>query len=204
LVIVPVGILIYLVSSASISMAEVGSAAAEERFTDVTVSLEACVVRVAIEALDASADGGGFRALSSVSADKLLSRIGDQGAEVVSGVKLLVGNGAEAEISTEDGESEKEKDQEGGAGERANRATSVSLRAEALVSTAGQITVEFSFKQVVSEEASSESEEGEREESGTQVLEVSSRVGLEAGRPRVVGARKIDGQAMFLILYADI
>ena len=194
---------VYLVSLASVSVAEVGSAATQERLADVTVSLEACVVRVGIEALEESA-GGGFLALSSVSAESLLSRIGGEEVEAVSGVKLLVGNGTEGEISTEDSAREKAKDVQEEAGEHAGRNTAVSLRAEALVTSAGKIVVEFNFKQIISEDTSSGSVEGVHEEEVGQVFEVSSTVGLEAGRPRVVGARKIEDQAMFLILHADI
>jgi hypothetical protein len=225
--VVLLGVLVYLVSAASVSMAEVGSAAAEERVPDVTVladeeltedfvlddaeerladvmvSLEACVVRVDVEALEESA-GGGFLALSSVSAESLLSRIGGEEAEAVSGVKLLVGNGTEGEISTEDNAREKARDVQEEVGEHASRDTAVSLRAEALVAGAGKIVVEFSFKQVISEDTSSGSVEGEHEEEVGQVFEVSSTVGLQAGRPRVVGARKSEDQAMFLILHADI
>ena len=204
MVTVSVGILVYLVSLASVSVAEVGSAAGEERLADVTVSLEACVVRVEIEAVGDSADNADYRALSLAKAERLLSRVGDEGTEVVSGVKLLVGNGSEAEISTEDKASEKEKDQESGTGEHADRETSVSLQAEAIVSTAGEITVEFDFRQVFSENGLSGSGEGEREEEFVQIFEVSSRVGLQVRRPRIVGAKRNEDEAMFLILYADI
>ena len=171
----------------------------------VTISLEACVVRVGIEALEQGAADTGFRALSSVTADMLLGRVGGEDAEVVSGVKLLVGNGTEAEISSEGTAREKEKDQASGSGEHSDRETSVSLRAEAVVSAARKITVAFDFKQVFSENASSAgSGEGEREEEFVQAFEVSSMVGLQAGRPRVVGAKRNEGEAMFLILYADI
>ncbi|MHC4170690.1 MAG: hypothetical protein ACYSWQ_27450 [Planctomycetota bacterium] len=126
--VVLVGMLVYLVSAASVSVAEVGSAACEERLADVTVSLEACVVRVDVEALEESA-GGGFLALSSVSAESLLSRIGGEEAEAVSGVKLLVGNGTEGEISTEDNAREKAKDVQEEVGEHADR---VQLQADPL------------------------------------------------------------------------
>ena len=100
--------------------------------------------------------------------------------------------------------SKKAKDVQEEAGEHAGRDTAVSLRAEALVTSAGKIVVEFNFKQIISEDTSSGSVEGVHEEEVGQVFEVSSTVGLEAGRPRVVGARKIEDQAMFLILLADI
>ena len=79
----------------------------------------------------------------------------------------------------------------------------VSLRAEAVIGSAGNITVEFDFKQIISGNGSSESEEGEREEQAAEVFEVASRLGLTAGRPSVAGAKRNDGDAMFLILYAD-
>lgn len=193
-----------LVSMASVSVGEVGSAIADDLSDGVTISLEACVVRVGIEALERSARGSGFRALSSVSADSVLDRIGGEDAEVVSGIRLLVGYGTEAEISADDSSSEKGKHPENEVGEHAVRETSVSLRAGAQVTAAGEILVEFDFKQVLSELALSGSSEGEQEEEAAQVFEVSSTVALKTGRPRVVGARRKEGEAMFLILRADI
>ncbi|MHC4119450.1 MAG: hypothetical protein ACYSWO_18295 [Planctomycetota bacterium] len=193
-----------LISLAGASVAEVGSAIADDRSDGVTISLEACVVRVGAEALEQGARGAGFQALSSLSADTLLDGIGSKDVEVVSGVALLVGNGTEAEISAEDSSSEKGKHVENEVGEHAVRETSVSLRAEARVTTAGEILVEFSFKQIFSENASSESDGGMREEEAAQVFEVSSSVVLQTGRPQIVGARRHEGEAMFLILHADI
>ncbi len=202
LVIVPAGILIYLVSWASVSVAEVGSAAGEGRSTDVTVSIEACVVRVETEALEQSAGEAGFLALSSVEASRLLEHVGDGRAEVVSGIKVLVESGALAELTTEQDARQKTKAGEEDLTQEGESA--ISFEAQALVGPAGTITVQFTFKQTLSESSSVQASEEEQEEDGLQVIELSSKVSLEAGRPRVVGARKIDDQAMFVILYADI
>ena len=167
------------------------------------MSLEACVIRVDREALGESADGG-FVALSSVTAERLLEHAGGEDAEVVSGVTLLVGNAREGEISSRDDAREKEKDPEEEAGEYVDREVSVSLLAGVVVNTDGRITVEYEFTQLISEQASSESVEGEHEEDVGQVFEVSSAIGLQAGRPRVAGAKRIEDHVMFLILHADI
>jgi hypothetical protein len=193
-----------LISLSGASVAEVGSATAEDRSGGVTISLEACVVRAGAQAFEQGGRGAGFQALSSLSADALLHGIGGEDPEVVSGVALLVGNGTEAEISAEDSSSEKSKHPENGVGEHAVGETSVSLHAEAQVAAAGEILVNFSFKQIFSENASSESDEGTREEEAAQIFEVSSSVVLQTGRPQVVGARRHEGEAMFLILHADI
>lgn len=203
-VIVSVGMLIYLASLGNVSLAEVGSAAGEGHFDDTTISIEACVVRIAIEALEEGTGDSDFLALSSISADKILSRVGADDAEVVSGVKILVGNGAAAEMSAEDNAREKQKNPERETGEHSDRKTSVSFKAQAMIRAAGRIAVEFSFKQLISESGSSGSSEGEREEEAIRVFEVSSKLGLQVGRPHVAGARRNGDEAMFLILYADI
>ncbi|UCF14504.1 MAG: hypothetical protein JSW59_13905 [Phycisphaerales bacterium] len=202
-VIVAVGVLVYLVSLGNISVAEVGSAGAEETSVDATISLEACVVRVGIEALEQSTGDSVFFALSSISAEQIMSRVEADEAQVVSGVKVLVAGGSVAEIATEQNAREKEKDHASEVGEHAERETAVSLRAEVVGINAGQVAVEFGFKQIVSENGASRTNEAEREEEFAEVFEVSSMIGLPAGRPLIAGAKKSDDEVMFLILYAD-
>jgi len=194
--------LVYLASLAGISVAEVGSATRGP--SPGTVSLEACVVGADPEALGQDVGGGGFQTLSSISAERLLRRIGSEGVEVISEVRILVADGAKAEISTENTTHEKDKDLTKQSGGHFAREASVSLSAEAFIGEAERVAVEFKFKQVVVENALTGSDEREREEENVQPFEVSSRVELDAGQPLIVGARRIDGRAMFLILCAKI
>ena len=202
-VLVAVVLLVYLVSLGNISVADVGSASAEEMSAEATISLEACVVRVDIEALEESA-GSGFIPLSSISAEQVLSRVEADEAEVVSSVKVLVAEGAVAEIETEQNAREKEKDRVKEAGEHAECEAAASLRAEIIEVDAGRVTVEFGFKQILSEHGASGVSDAEHEEEHAEVFEVSSRIGLHMGRPTIAGAKKNEDGAMFLILYADI
>lgn len=205
LAIISAGLILYLVSLGNVSaVAEVGSAKAEEHPEGATISLEACVVRVGVETLGQGVGSADFPALSSIQAETILGRVTAGDAEVVSGVTLLVASGGIGEITAEDDSAEMEKDAEQEAGEHVKMHSSVAFHAEAQVRPAGQIAVKFSFKQVLVDNSSSGSDEGEREEEAAQVFEVSSMVGLHAGRPSVAGARRTGDEAMFLILHADI
>lgn len=202
--IISVGLLVYFASLGSVSLAEVGSAQSAERLEGQTISLDACLVRVAVEALKESVVGGDFPALSSMPAEALLSRVRAGDGEVLTGIKLLVAGGGVGEMTAENDGREVEKDAGLETGGHAKRRSSASFRAEARVRPAGKIAVEFSFKQVLSESSSSGSGKGDREEESTQVFEVSSVLGLEAGRPSVAAARRNGDEAVFLILHADI
>ena len=198
LVVVAVGMVIYFATLAQTSVAD------EEQFGGITVSVEASVVRVAIEALDEIAGGSEILNLGSISADEVLRYVGEEGAEVVSAVKLAVGNDSVGEITTEENAREKEKNQEDATGEHVDREISISFQAEASVETPSKIAVKFTFKQIVAENASSASSDAEQEEEIVDTFEVSSRLALQAGRPYIAGAKKNEDVATFLILRADI
>lgn len=203
-VIVSVGMLIYLVSSANISVAEDTEIASQEQFANVTVLIEASVVRVELEALEEIAGESDNQTLNSIPLGKILQCIREEeGGEVVSVVKLAVGNGSVAEITTEQNEQEKGKNPENGTGERADRETNVSFRVEALVNDINKIEVKFDFKQVVLENTLSAVSDAEEEQGMVTKFEVSSELVLRTGQSRIVGATKKD-VATFLILSVDI
>ncbi len=202
--VVAVGMFVYFISFAGTSVAEHAEIADAEQFGGVTISVEACVVRVAIEALEEIAAGSEILNLGSIPAGKVLRCVGGEDAEVVSAVKLALGNGCVAEMTTEEKSRQKGKDHAGETGEYADREISVSFQAEALVRTVEKIAVKFSFKQIVVEKASSASDDGEQEEEVVETFEVSSRLALQTGQPRVAGAKKNEDVATFLILRADI
>ncbi|MBL7186688.1 MAG: hypothetical protein ISS70_10220 [Phycisphaerae bacterium] len=203
-VVAAVAALVYFMAFAGTSVAEHAEIDVGEQFGGVTISVEACVVRVAIEALEQIGVGSDILSLGSIPAGKVLESVGREDAEVVSSVKLALGNDSLGEITVEENSQEKDKDHADGTGERAERETSVSFQAEASVRTAGKIAVKFSFKQIVSENVSSASGDGEQEEKTVDTFEVSSRLALQAGQPRVAGAQKNEDAATFLILRADI
>ena len=68
----------------------------------------------------------------------------------------------------------------------------------------GGIVVKFTLKQALSGNSSSQAGDEEQEVEDSQVFEVSSVVRLQAGRAEVVGAKRIHGRSLFLILHADI
>ena len=203
-VIAAVAALVYFTAFAGTSVAEHAEIAVVEQFGGVTISVEACVVRVAVGALEEIGAGSDILSLASIPAGKVLELVGSEDAEVVSMVKLALGNDSVGEITVEENSQEKGKDHEGGTGEHAEGETSVSFQAEALVRTAGKIAVKFSFKQIVVGKAFSASGDGEQEEEVVDTFEVSSRLALQAGQPRVAGAKKNEDAATFLILRADI
>ncbi len=203
-VVAAVAALVYFTAFADTSVAEHAEIAVAEQFGGVTISVEACVVRVGIEALEEIAAGSDILSLGSIPAGKVLERVGPEDAEVVSTVKLALGDDSVGEITTEEKSRQKGKEHEGGTGEHADREISVSFQAEALARTAEKIAVKFSFKQIVSENVSSASGDGEQEEEAVDTFEVSSRLALQAGQPCVAGAEKDEDAATFLILRADI
>ncbi len=201
-VVAAVGMLVYFMAFTGTSVAE--HAEHGEQFGGVTISVEACVVRVAIEALEDIAADSDMLTLGSIPAAKVLKWIGSEDAEMISTVKLALANDSIGEITVEENSQEKGKTHEGGTGEYAERETSVAFQAEAFVRTAEKIAVKFSFKQRVTEKGSSASEDGEEEEAVVETFEVSSSLALETGKPCVAGAKKNGDVATILILKADI
>ena len=204
-VVVSVAVLIYVVSSANISVAEDTETAPREHFADVTISIEASVVRVGPDALEEIAGESDVRTLNLMRADEILQRVRQgEGAEVVSAVKLAVGNDSVAEMTAEETVKEKVKNAGDQTGEHGERETIVSFQAKALVITADKIAVEFSFKQILSESSSSGSSDAEAEEGTARTLDLSSGLVLNTGQPTVAGAKRNEDEATFLILCADI
>lgn len=207
-VVAAVGMLVYFMAFAGTSVAEHGEHAEhvghDEQFGGVTIFVEACVVRVEVEALEEIAAGSDILNLGSISAAKVLGCVESEDAEVISTIKLALGNDSDGEITTKETSTVKGKDNVGRADEHAQRDIAISFQAEAIVRTVEKIAVKFSFKQAVAEKASSTSGDQEQEEEVVDTFEVSSTLALETGRPRVVGAKKNDDAATFLILRADI
>ncbi|KPK37087.1 MAG: hypothetical protein AMJ65_15435 [Phycisphaerae bacterium SG8_4] len=175
----------------------------DEQLGDATISVEACVVRVETGALEEFAADSDLLSLGSIPAQKILDRVGHEGAEVVSMVKLGLGNESVAEMTMEENSRRKDKDHEGGTGEYTESEISISFQAEAFVIAAEKIAVKLSFKQIVVEKASLGSGDGEQEKENVNSFDVSSRLAFETGKPCVAGAKKDEDAAMFLILRAD-
>ena len=204
LVVAAVAVLFYLTAFAGSSVTEHDEIAVDEQLGDATISVEACVVRVETEALEEFATGAGLLNLGSIPAQRILKCVDQEGAEVVSMVKLALGNESVAEMTMEKNSRRKDKDHEGRTGENAEREISISFQAEAFVMTAEEIAVKVGFKQVVVEKTSSGSRDGEGEEEIVDSFEVSSRLAFQVGQPCVAGAKKNEGAATFLILRVDI
>jgi hypothetical protein len=202
--IVSVGMLIYLVSSANTSVAEDVEIDAQERFAGATISVEASVVIVELEALEEIAGELDTQALNSIPLDKIMQCIReDKGGEMVSAVKLTVGNKCVAEMNTEENEEEKRKHSEDEAGEHKNRETHISFRVTPWIIDVDKIAVSFDFKQIASESTLISEREAEEQQDRVTKFEVSSELVLRPGQPRIVGATKKD-EAIFLIMCVDI
>ena len=202
-VVAAVAVIFYFTAFAGTSVTEHVEVSVDEQLGDATISVEACVVRVESEALEEFAAGSDLLNLGSIPAQKILERVDHEGAEVLSMVKLALGNECVAEMTTEKNSREKGKDHTDGTGEHAEREISVSFQAEAFVITAEKVAVKLSFKQIVVEKASSGSGGGEQEEEVVDSFEVSSRLAFQTGQPCVAGAKKNEDAATFLILRAD-
>ncbi|MHC4557028.1 MAG: hypothetical protein ACYTFW_06100 [Planctomycetota bacterium] len=200
-----VAVLIYLVSSVGISAAEDTETAAQGQFADVTISVEASVVRVGLEALEKISGEPVGRTLSSIPIDRIMQCIREEeGGEVVSIVKLAVGNESVAKMTIEESRKEKMKNSGEQAGEYADIKTVTMFVAEAFVKGEEKIVVKLDFKHIVTESTSAASNDAEEMRDIIRTFEVSSALVLQAGQPRVVGATKNEGEAAFLIVYADI
>lgn len=202
--IVSVGMLVYLASSAGISAAEDTGTAAPHQFDGVTVSVEAWLVRVELGALEEIAGADGERPLSSIPIEMILQCAREEPGRVVSALKLDVGNGTAAEMSTEENEKEKVKNHENEKREHVDTETEVSFRAEALVQDMDRIVVQFGFKRIVTESSASGAIDAEEERELASSFEVASRLVLGTGQPRVAGASRRGGEIAFLILCASI
>lgn len=155
-VVAAVGMLVYFMAFAGTSVAEHGEHAGHgEQFGGVTIFVEACVVRVEVEALEEIAAGSDILNLGSISAAKVLGCVESEDAEVISTIKLALGNDSDGEITTKETSTVKGKDNVGRADEHAQREIAISFQAEAIVRTVEKIAVKFSFKQAVAEKASS-------------------------------------------------
>lgn len=205
IVIASVAVLIYVVSSAGISAAEDTETAAQGRFVDATISVEASVIRVGLEALEKISDEPLGRTLSSIPIDRIMQCIREEeGGEVVSAVKLAVRNESVAEIVIEESGKEKTKNSGEQTGEHADIKTVTTFAAEAFVKGEEKIVVKLEFKHIVTKSTSSASSDAEEMRDIVRSFEVSSALVLRAGQPRVVGATKNEGEAAFLIVHADI
>ena len=202
--IVSVGMLIYIMSSANTSVAEDAEIDAQVQFAGATISVEASVVIVELEALEEITGESDTQTLNSISLDEILQCIReDEGGEEVSVVKLAVGSGIVAEMNTEENEEEKGTNPEEETGERENRETHVSFRVTPEIIDVDKIAVSFDFKQIVSESTLFSESDAEEQHDIVTKFEVSSELLLRPGQPRIVGATKKD-EATFLILCVDI
>ncbi len=202
--IMSVGMLIYIMSSANTSVAEDAEIDAQVQFAGATISVEASVVIVELEALEEITGESDTQTLNSISLDEILQCIReDEGGEVVSVVKLAVGSGIVAEMNTEENEEEKGKNPEEETGERENRETHVSFRVTPEIIDMDKIAVSFDFKQIVSESTLFSESDAEEQQDRVTKFEVSSELVLRPGQPRIVGATKKD-EATFLIMSVDI
>jgi hypothetical protein len=178
---------------------------AQERFAGATISVEASVVAVGLEALEEITGESDIKSLNSIPLGKIMQSIReDEGGEMVSIVKLAVMNESAAEMNTEENVEDKRKFSNEDMSERAERENHVSFRVVPKIIDMNRIAVSFDFKQIASESTlTSVSEEiDEQQDRGTQ-FEVSSEVVLRPGQPRIVGATKKD-EAIFLIMEVDI
>jgi len=202
--IVSVVMLIYFVSSGNTLVAEDAEIDAQERFAGATISVEASVVAVELEALEEITGGPGPVNLNSIPLDRIMGIIReDEGGEMVSIVKLAVRNESSAEINTEKSEVVKRKDSEDEAGVHKNSQINVSFRATPRIISVDKIAVSFDFKQIASESSLASEREAEEQEDRVIQFEVSSEVVLRPGQPRIVSATQKD-EAIFLIMDVDI
>ena len=201
--IVSVVMLIYFVSWGNTLVAEDGEIDARERFAGATISVEASVVAVGLEALEEIMGEPDMKSLHSIPLGKIMQCVREDKGEVISIVKLAVGNKAAGEITREESTNEQRKVSNDDVREEERRENRVSFRIEPVIIEAGKIAVSFDLKQIASENTLASEREAEEQEDRVIQFEVSSEVVLRPGQPRIVGATKKD-EAIFLIMGVDI
>ena len=103
--IVSVVTLIYFVSWGNTLVAEDGENNAQGRFAGATISVEASVVAVGLEALEEIIGEPDIKSLNSIPLEKIMRSVReDEGGEMVSISKLAVRNESASEINTEESE----------------------------------------------------------------------------------------------------
>jgi hypothetical protein len=201
--IVLVVMLIYFVSSGNTLVAEDGEIDAQERFAGATISVEASVVAVELEALEEILGEPDIKSLHSIPLEKVMQCVREDEGEVISIVKLAVRNHSAGEISREESANEQSKVSNDDAREQEVRENRVSIRVVPVIIEAGKIAVNFDLKQIASENIFSSERGAEEQQEGLIQFEVSSEVVLRPGQPRIVGATQ-KGEAIFLIMGVDI
>jgi len=187
--VVSVGMFIYLVSSGNTSVAEDGEIDIQGQFAGATISVEASLVAVEQDVLEEIVGGSGMPALTSIPPEKIMRCVReDEGGQVISIVKLAAGNGSAAEMNTEKNE---------------GRETHVSFQVIPKIIGMNRIAVSFDFKQIVSESAFVSEGQAEEQNEIVTEFEVSSKLVLRPGQPRIVAATRKDN-AVFLIMDVDI
>jgi hypothetical protein len=200
--IILVVMLIYFVSSGNSLVAEDGEIA-EEHFAGATISVEASVVAVDFEALEEIIGEQEITNLNSIPLGKVMQCVREDEGEVISIVKLAVGNHSKGEITREENANEQRKVLDEDVREEERRESRVSFRAVPVIIDIDKIAVSFDLKQIASENNSASVSETEEQEDRLIQFEVSSEVVLRPGRPRIVAATKKD-EAIFLIMEVDI
>ena len=204
IVIVSLGMLIYLVSSADFLVAEDSENEAREQFAGAMISVEASIVIVEPEVLEEITDDLNIQNLNSIPLEKIMQIIReDEGGEMISAIKLAVGNNSEAEMNSEDNVEEKRKIFKEETGEQERRESVFSFRITPEIIDLDKIAVNYRFQQTVQEIILSSTSEAEEEKNIVRNFEVSSEVILRPGQPRIVGATKKD-EVIFLIMGVDI
>lgn len=195
--------LIYFVSWGNTLVAEDGENKAQEMFAGATVSVEASVVAVEFDALEEIMGEPEIKSLNSIPLGKIMQCVREDKGEVITVCKLAVGNNAEGEISREESANENRKVSNDDVREQEEMENRVSFRVAPVIIEAGKIAVSFDLKQIASENTSASERGAEEQRDGLIQFEVSSKVVLRPGQPRIVGATKKD-EAIFLIMEVDI
>jgi len=202
--VVSVGMFIYLVSSGNTSVAEDGEIDIQGQFAGATISVEASLVAVEQDVLEEIVGGSGMPALTSIPPEKIMRCVReDEGGQVISIVKLAAGNGSAAEMNTEKNEQSRRKDSGEENNENEGRETHVSFQVIPKIIGMNRIAVSFDFKQIVSESAFVSEGQAEEQNEIVTEFEVSSKLVLRPGQPRIVAATRKDN-AVFLIMDVDI
>ena len=169
-----------------------------------SATIQFLLVQIERDTLEENAGESNVLTLDSISLEAVGRCIHDEeGADIVSQIKLTVAGGHEAEMTFVENERRKEKNADEGHGEQGLREAEVFVWIKAGFHDGDRLAARFTYRRSVVEEGSYSGQKAEEAEGIEQKFEISSGIVLHAGRACIAGANMTEEIATFLIVKAD-
>ncbi|MFC1636792.1 hypothetical protein ACFL5Z_18350 [Planctomycetota bacterium] len=170
-----------------------------------SAAVQFLLVHVEREMLEEHLDESNILTLDSISLETIDECIhAEDGAEIISQMKLTVVNEVEAEMTIVENEKRKAKNSDEENNEQDQREAEVFVWLEPEILDGNKLAAQFTYKRSVAEEGFFAGEEAEEEEGIEHKFEISSGIVLQAGQACIVGANLNEGMAKLLIMKTDL